>query len=286
LSYILYRRIEYNYPLSLIGNIDETPMTFNLPSQTTIEERGKRTVSILTTGHERTHFTVTLACLADGTKLPPFIIFKLVKVSWENFSEGIHVHTNLSGWMDEKEMIWWVENVWRWCVNLGSNPRSLLVLDSFSAHKTDSLKQRYNERNTDIAIIPGGLTSRLQPLDVSLNKSFKAKVRHAYNQWMDEAIKEYTPSGKIKRPSYSLVANWVKEAWDNIEPAMIRKSFKCCGISIELNGSKDNLIFDFEKVSGDKDRGIGIEEEGESIPEENENDKWRVQLCKSLGLII
>ncbi|HJY15922.1 MAG TPA: transposase [Nitrososphaeraceae archaeon] len=41
LSYILYRRIEYNYPLSLIGNIDETPMTFNLPSQTTIEERGK-----------------------------------------------------------------------------------------------------------------------------------------------------------------------------------------------------------------------------------------------------
>ena len=91
---------------------------------------------------------------------------------------------------------------------------------------------------------------------------------------MDEAIKEYTPSGKIKRPSYSLVANWVKEAWDNIEPAMIQKSFKCCGISIELNGSKDNLIFDFEKVSGDKDRGIGIEEEGESILEENENDDY------------
>jgi hypothetical protein len=176
--------------------------------------------------------------------------------------------------MDEKEMIWWMENVWRRRVNLGSNPRSLLVLDSFSAHKTDSLKQRYNERNTDIAIIPGGLTSRLQPLDVSLNKSFKAKVRHAYNQWMDEAIKEYTPSGKIKRPSYSLVANWVKEAWDNIEPAMIRKSFKCCGISTELNGSEDDLIFDFEKVSGDKDRGIGIEEEGESIPEENENDDY------------
>ena len=91
---------------------------------------------------------------------------------------------------------------------------------------------------------------------------------------MDEAIKEYTPSGKIKRPSYSLVANWVKEAWDNIEPAMIWKSFKCCGISTELNGSEDDLIFDFEKVSGDKDRGIGIEEEGESILEENENDDY------------
>ena len=29
---------------------------------------------------------------------------------------------------------------------------------------------------------------------------------------MNEAIKEYIPSGKIKRPSYLLVANWVKES--------------------------------------------------------------------------
>jgi hypothetical protein len=78
--------------------------------------------------------------------------------------------------MNENEMIWWVENVWRRRANLGSNPRSLLVLDSFTAHRTDPVKRRFNERNIDIAVIPGGLTSRLQPLDVSLNKSFKAKV--------------------------------------------------------------------------------------------------------------
>ena len=112
LSYILYRRTECNYPLNLISNMDETLMAFNLLSQSTIEERGKRTVSILTTGHERTNFTVTLTCLADGTKLPPFIIFKLVNVPREKFPDGIYVHANPSGWMDEKEMIWWVENVW------------------------------------------------------------------------------------------------------------------------------------------------------------------------------
>jgi hypothetical protein len=90
---------------------------------------------------------------------------------------------------------------------------------------------------------------------------------------MDEAIKEYTPAGKIKRPSYSLVANWVKEAWDNIDPTMIQRSFKCCGISTEVDGSEDNHIFDFERVSGKRDMGIiGIDEEEKESDEDSEYD--------------
>ena len=87
---------------------------------------------------------------------------------------------------------------------------------------------------------------------------------------MDEAVKEYTPTGKIKRPSYSLVSTWVKEAWDNIEPAMIRRSFKCCGISTALNGSEDDSIFDFEKVSNER-RRVSIEEEDDNL-EDSDND--------------
>src|SRR3954466_12560856 len=89
---------------------------------------------------------------------------------------------------------------------------------------------------------------------------------------MDEAIKEYTSKGKIKRPSYSLVATWIKEARDNIDPAMIQRSFKCCGISTRMDGSEDNLIFDFEKVTGEKDIRIDIKEEGESDDLEDSKD--------------
>ena len=32
---------------------------------------------IKTTGHERTHFTVVLTCMADGAKLPPMVILVL-----------------------------------------------------------------------------------------------------------------------------------------------------------------------------------------------------------------
>ena len=38
-----------------------------------------------------------------------------------------------------------------------------LVLNSFSAHIVDSVKRRFSEKNTNIAVIPGELTSHLQP---------------------------------------------------------------------------------------------------------------------------
>ena len=46
LAFIMYRRIQHDYPLGLIGNMDETPVTFDLPSSTTVDEMGTRTVSI------------------------------------------------------------------------------------------------------------------------------------------------------------------------------------------------------------------------------------------------
>ena len=70
----MYKRIQYDYLLSFIGNMDKTPMSFDLLSNTSIDERGTRTVSIRTTGHERTNFTVVLTCMADGTKLLPYYL--------------------------------------------------------------------------------------------------------------------------------------------------------------------------------------------------------------------
>ena len=33
-------------------------------------------VSIVMTGHEKDRFTVMLACLGDGSKLPSYVVFK------------------------------------------------------------------------------------------------------------------------------------------------------------------------------------------------------------------
>ena len=38
--------------------------------------KGAKTIMINTSGNEKTRSTVVLACCADGTKLPPVLIFK------------------------------------------------------------------------------------------------------------------------------------------------------------------------------------------------------------------
>ncbi|CAG8549584.1 8602_t:CDS:2, partial [Scutellospora calospora] len=48
LSFVLYNRIQYNYLLALIDNIDKTPLLFNLPNNTTIDNCDANTVSIQT----------------------------------------------------------------------------------------------------------------------------------------------------------------------------------------------------------------------------------------------
>ncbi|CAG8718226.1 13709_t:CDS:2, partial [Cetraspora pellucida] len=77
-------------------------------------------------------------------------------------------------YMNAEEIIFWIEHIWNRRAPL-SNSCSLLVLNSFLGHITTSVKNRLNEKNTNIAVIPDGLTKTLQPLDVYINKCFKEK---------------------------------------------------------------------------------------------------------------
>lgn len=80
------------------------------------------------------------------------------------------------------------------------------------------------------AVIPGGCTSVLQPLDVCLNKPFKTKMCELWTDWMINGEKEFTAGGNLKRPSYSVIVGWIKEAWDSVSTDIVCHSFKKCGI--------------------------------------------------------
>ena len=162
------------YPLSRIYNMDETLMCFELPSTRSLEFTGSRTVPVKTRRAEKRSLTVTLAITADGTKLPPKVIFKGLQCPRDLVvPESLHVPFHKKGWMDEAGVKEWI----RQCLpRTPCNEQSPLVWDSFRAHLINEVKAELNRQKIDVAVIPGGLTLVLQPLDKCLNKPFKDNV--------------------------------------------------------------------------------------------------------------
>ena len=231
-------------------------MRFELPSNRTLEFSGSRTVPVKSCGAEKGSFTVVLAVAADGTKVPPKVIFKGVRTSRDLVvPHPLRVSFHKKGWMDEQGVKEWIRQ------SLPRGERSLLVWDSFRAHLTDSVKGDLNQRNIDVAIIPGGLTPVLQP--------FKDNVHRKYLAWMISGPFEFTPAGKKKAPSRNLVLHWIKTAWAEISEEMVRNSFKTCRISNAMDRTEDDAVFTEESPEIDDD---DIEENEFETGSEDETD--------------
>ena len=50
---------------------------------------------------------------------------------------------------------------------------TMLVIDDASVHRIENIRQKIKDCDTKISMIPEGLTRYHQPLDVSINKTFK-----------------------------------------------------------------------------------------------------------------
>jgi len=106
----------------------------------------------------------------------------------------------------------WVQEI---CLKHMKRNKMLLVMDSFSAHYTEEIVCLLAKSNSKHAIIPGGCMSKLQPLDVSLNKPFKSN-----------AVKSSQPTAIHSSPLWppllitsrkQTVCDWIKKGLDYLE---------------------------------------------------------------------
>ena len=149
------RREEDEFDDNLIINMDETPVYFDLVPSKTVNQRGSKSVLIRTTGSEKRHFTMVLAVAAGGDVLPPMVIFKGKRELNIPTPPGWIVTVLDKGWMDESLMLRWIRDIY---LKHTKKDRSLLVLDSFRGHITESVKKACRKGNTVMAVIPGGCT--------------------------------------------------------------------------------------------------------------------------------
>lgn len=243
--HILSLRKATKFQLGQIGNADQTPVYLDMPSAFTVHEKGSRQVCVRTTGNEKTRVTVMLGCTADGRKLPPYVVFKRKTLPKnEKFPRSVIVRCQDKGWMDETLVLDWVKSVW--CRRPGAllSFPSILVLDAFRCHLVESVKRLLRESGTELIVIPGGMTSQLQPLDVCINKPFKDRVRQNYVEWMSSGEPAVTPTGRLKRASPATLCHWIADAWATIPEDLIVRAFKKCGISNALDGTEDDCLWE------------------------------------------
>lgn len=177
------------------------PLFIDLTPDSTFDKKGANEVIIRATAKYKVRLTLVLCCLADGSKLPSMIIFKessgkLPKKLQNAYDDTkIVIKANSKGWMNKEVLKEWVKEIWTPYI-MKHDKSFLMVWDSFSVHKDkaiiDSLAE---EKDTEVAIIPGGCTSVLQPLDVGINKPLKDYIRKKFQAWMvDQLLK---PTGII-----------------------------------------------------------------------------------------
>ena len=149
---------------------------------------------------------------------------------------------------------------------------SLLVLDSFKAHGTDSTAKEFKAKNTVTTIIPGCCTSKIQPLDVSINRPFKDSLRRSWCEYIQSMVQvrestDSMPLEKIPKFTKQQVVDWVVKAWRELQKRqklIVKSFFKVYGISSRLDGSEDKLVrcgqYITEQMQSEVDEGEDFEQ--------------------------
>ena len=153
---------------------------FDMVPSKSICKTGSKECIVRTSGSEKKHVIIVLLATVDGKMLPPMIIFegKTTKMI-EKLRK-----TQAKAWKDEDLMHAWLEEIWLKHTKLMSQKlgfeNSLLTFDAFSVHKTDEVEAKLVQNKSDILMILAGCTSKCQPMDVCINKAFKAKLRKCW----------------------------------------------------------------------------------------------------------
>ena len=127
------------------------------------------------------------------------------------YPEGMIYACQDNAWMDERVMLMWV--------NMALKP----YVDTAPEKVVPLLFLPLSHDEFGCQHIPGGCTSLCQPIDIGINKPFKAFLHKAWEKWMiDEGIRY----GMTSPPTRELIAKWAVYAKDQIKETNIRNAWR------------------------------------------------------------
>ncbi|CAK1585151.1 unnamed protein product [Parnassius mnemosyne] len=175
-------------------------------------------------------FTIVFCGNAAGELIPPFFIFKGVKL-WSDWlyqaPESSRMAISKSGWMETTIFEDWLENQFIPFVKKDEG-KKILMCDNLSAHISPKALRLCAENNIAfICLIPNS-THLLQPLDVGYFSAVKSAWRKVLNDY-----RQTCRGKKVLALPKSLFAQLIKRTLQNgnaNSSENLRAGFKSCGL--------------------------------------------------------
>ena len=132
--------------------------------------------------------------------------------------------------MDETCMLRWIDEVLKPYLVVNRPPPGIvpvILLDAYRCHMMGSVTDAIADLGIEIVSIPGGCTGLCQPLDVGINKPFKARVRALWEEWM---IDEIDRTGMVYAPTREDISSWVAQVvWGMEGKPLMRNAWRKTG---------------------------------------------------------
>jgi len=204
-----------------VFNMDETPAPFMESQKSTWGDKGtkeKYVTKTLKTVKGCVTLLPTIA--ASGKKLP---------LGWVNIGKtrqainkmtlpsNVESFHSQKGWTNESVMIKYLRRV---ILKYTKGRKCALILDDYGAPWTAKVQKVAKEGKIKLIKVPKGLTSLLQPLDVSFNSSFK-QLRGLECQ--NELIRH---SGELENKQN--VVRRAAIAYHKVRKSIVLSGWKCC----------------------------------------------------------
>ncbi len=234
-------------PPELVFNWDQMGISIVPGSSWTMEAKGSKRVEIVGISDKRQITTVSGGTMT-GEFLPPQLIYQgktSACLPRYKFPSDWHVTCKPNHWSNEDKMKEYIERIIvpyvdhkRKELKVSSDQPALAIFDVFRGQQTDVLKL-LEENNIHVVNIPANCTDRLQPMDLSVNKSVKEFMRSKFRDWYSTQVQHQLDEGAEISPvdlklstMKPLGARWLVSLFDNLKEnsSIIENGFKAAGI--------------------------------------------------------
>ena len=176
---------KHNFSPNSIWNMDETATSTAHRPPKVIAGKSIKQVGQITSAERGVMCTMVGAVNAQGTFMPPMVIFP--RVNFKQFMltgapTGTIGAANPSGWISREIFVNWLTHFIAHTRSSKDNP-VLLLVDNHDSHVTIEALSMARENGVVMVSFPPHCTHRLQPLDVSIYSPFKRAFYEACNAW-------------------------------------------------------------------------------------------------------